>query len=371
MLTYSTAIDPQIYRGNDLYLSKDGNILYGTVRYRKPKDQDKESETGTGWSDNLEEEEEDEGEEWDEDEDTPNWLGGIFGGNRGSRTSSGPAPTSTSTFGWGGRPSKAKVVRRSLDKNGDYPIIYKETLDEVHYASNVLTKRQYGPAPKPASPFMPKAVPAPQPQPGFLTAVLLSDPAQPSVGNSLNADKGWPLQMIMQAQTATTGGKSNSVAPAPWSNAMFALTDSEIGMVQVWRLDGLLNLPRDGPKSMISQSQPMTGNAPFGAGKSGQRSSTMPPPLANIRANIVAEWRAPPDAVGDPNMIKGSSGRDDNRNRQSGRFVATKTAGRAAVVRRRPQDQLGAGEVWAEESTNALAPIPSGRGCCANPVWYD
>jgi hypothetical protein len=363
------AVDPKIYRGQDLFLSKDGNILYGSVRYRAPRDDD-----NVAGGDGDRDDDEDDRDNDDEDEDerpASTWsFSNLFGGGRTSgKTDDNNAKQSQGSV-WGG----TRGGWNSKNVADDIEMIYKDKLDEVHYLDPKLRKRQ-----APASPGS---------TPGFITAVLLSDPPNaPKTGiNPKGNSRGWPLQMIMQASTPTTGGKSNAVMPAPWNNGYFALADSEVGFVQVWRLDGLAGLPRDGPKAMIqSQSNPMAGNSPIGAGKSGQRASPqISQTLTNIRANIVAEWRAPADAVGDPNQIKGSSGRDPDRgSRPLLRFggplmKAGKDAGgerptRSSLFRRQYEQSGGVIEEGGTpvDSNNAVAPIPSGRGCCADPIWFD
>jgi len=56
--------------------------------------------------------------------------------------------------------------------------------------------------------------------------------------------------------------------------------------------------------------------------------------FANVRANIVAEWKAPVNAIGD-----GDPAAPRSKNREN-------------------DDQSGKLPQW-------------GRGCCANAVWYD
>jgi len=168
--------------------------------------------------------------------------------------------------------------------------------------------------------------------PGFLTAVVLSNPPNGGI-------KGYPLQVVMQVATGTGGGRSNIVTPAPWSNDLFALSDSERGLVQIWKLDGIANLPLDGPRGMIP-TLPLN-QAGNQRGKQGS--------VPNVRASIVAEWTAPPQAVGNLN----EENNNDNRKRSWwSRVMGSKTK-RAAT------------------GTEAAPAIPSGRGCCANAVWLD
>ena len=44
-------------------------------------------------------------------------------------------------------------------------------------------------------------------------------------------------QVLLQ-QTSTSGGHSNAVAPCPWSDEWVALTDDEVGFVEMWQWDG-------------------------------------------------------------------------------------------------------------------------------------
>jgi hypothetical protein len=143
---------------------------------------------------------------------------------------------------------------------------------------------------------------------GILTAVLLSQPQYPA-----QAAPGYPIQILMQASSPTGGGRSNIISPAPWHNGVFALSDSDHGLVQVWRLDGISLLPADGPHRQIA---PLNLNS---------RPSS---PLPNIRTSIVAEWHAPASAVGDPRVTDETEDSD------------------AGLIRFQ-------------------------RGCCANAVWLN
>jgi hypothetical protein len=141
---------------------------------------------------------------------------------------------------------------------------------------------------------------------GILTAVLLSE------GRPGSFSGGYPIQMLMQASTPTSGGRSNVVKVAPWNNGVFALSDSDRGFVQIWRLDGISGLPPD------------TVHVPLPALNINWKPQGPP---SNIRASIVGEWRAPTSAVGNKAY---------------------------------PNDDDLPDEI-----------IPSGRGCCSNAIWYD
>jgi hypothetical protein len=279
----TTGINPKLYRGHELVLSADSNILYGTVRYN--------------------------GARCDEADDDD--------------------------------------TKRFLD-DANINVARREKVDPVHAENPNISTRQVA-------------------NPGYLTAILLSDPAGPPKPGMIQS-KGYPLQMFMQAATPTTGGDSNAISPAPWNNGFFVLTDSEIGIVQIWRLDGLSDLPRNGvqpPKNKGSKG----GNGGKGGkdgngGKDGM--SLLPPQLANIRANIVAEWRAPANAVGDPKLSQANPRGDDRR--------MSRAAPVALSRRNHPQKGRpapGSGKPQGTRANGAARPIPSGRGCCADAVWYD
>jgi hypothetical protein len=164
----------------------------------------------------------------------------------------------------------------------------------------------------------PRALPAAAPY-GFLTAALLSGgpPADPAFA-------GFPLQLLLQVQTTTSGGQSHAAASAPWSRAHVALADSERARVQVWRIDGL------------------EGALPTGRGRAGgARDVLSQEALGRVRANIVAEWQAPAEDVG-----------------------------RGETDRRAGARQFGMGAARAGEAEEG-ADVPVGRGCCADLVWLD
>jgi hypothetical protein len=121
--------------------------------------------------------------------------------------------------------------------------------------------------------------------------------------------------------------------------------------VQVWRLDGIENLPRDGPRGIFQQLG--------GAGRAD-------PSLATVRASIMAEWKAPREAVGDP-AVKGQSDRENEGIPR----------GRVGDLQKRQQQGYnypngGYGQAPPSPVYNAPpAPIPSGRGCCANAIWLN
>ncbi|KAF2664247.1 hypothetical protein BT63DRAFT_429769 [Microthyrium microscopicum] len=301
-------------------------------------------------------------------------------------TTSKPAPKKTTS---------PRVIVNHVVENTT--ILRRRKLDHVHSPGSKIHKRQAM-------------------NPGFLTAIALSDPAG-------SQNRGFPLQVIMQVATSTTGGRSNVLTPAPWGNGYFSLTDSERGIVQIWKVDGLEALPRDGPQSNFNHI-PVSGDPLRGTQENNA--------YANVRPSIVAEWIAPADAVGDVNHRASSErdrtaqssssqqnansqqkqagstysqekstakstasgrggGRDgssnkgtkdirdqweeeDNREslRQSGsrsgqsrrgsrnsRNWVQDTESRGSLTKRQPESS----------SSDAKAAIPSGKGCCANSVW--
>jgi hypothetical protein len=72
------------------------------------------------------------------------------------------------------------------------------------------------------------------PQSGYITAILLTPYVEnqaPLQGRLVRA--GFPIRVLLQVPTTTTGGLANSLSPADWGNAFFALADSQIGMIEV------------------------------------------------------------------------------------------------------------------------------------------
>lgn len=52
------------------------------------------------------------------------------------------------------------------------------------------------------------------------------------VGNR-QVGAGFPIRQVFQITTTTSGGQSNKISPAPWSGDYFAMTDSQLGLVEV------------------------------------------------------------------------------------------------------------------------------------------
>lgn len=125
-------------------------------------------------------------------------------------------------------------LRYSLIPKGANPADYMA--DEVLLSadSNILyaSTRYKGPG---GSPGGDKAA-KPQPSgPGYVTAVLLvpiSEKQNPVDGH--NQGPGFPLRQLFQVKTTTSGGQSNAVSPAPWDRDYFAISDTEIGQVEVY-----------------------------------------------------------------------------------------------------------------------------------------
>lgn len=91
--------------------------------------------------------------------------------------------------------------------------------------------------------------------PGYLTGLQLSE--SPSGGNGA----GYPLGIILQVSTSTSGGKSSAISAAPWSNEHVTLADSEMGLVQVWRFEAVSDYPQSSPpRTSGSKSQPPPNN---------------------------------------------------------------------------------------------------------------
>ena len=44
-------------------------------------------------------------------------------------------------------------------------------------------------------------------------------------------------KQLFLSETTTSGGSANAVTPAPFSDEFLALTDTEKGLVQIWRFD--------------------------------------------------------------------------------------------------------------------------------------
>jgi hypothetical protein len=71
-------------------------------------------------------------------------------------------------------------------------------------------------------------------QPGYINAILLTPLAeQENPQERRQVGSGFPLRRLFQLATTSSGGLANTVSPAPWGNDFFALTDSELGVIEV------------------------------------------------------------------------------------------------------------------------------------------
>jgi carboxy-cis,cis-muconate cyclase len=140
----------------------------------------------------------------------------------------------------GANSQKLKIVftglRYSLIPKGANPAEYKA--DEVLLSadSNILyaSTRYKGPGGGSRGPGSNSTSKSQASGPGYVTAVLLvpiSERQNPVDGH--NQGPGFPLRQLFQMKTTTSGGASNAVSPAPWDRDYFAISDTEIGQVEV------------------------------------------------------------------------------------------------------------------------------------------
>lgn len=54
---------------------------------------------------------------------------------------------------------------------------------------------------------------------------------------SLSPTTGAIIKQLFLTKTTTSGGAANAVTPAPFSDELVALSDTEKGFVQIWRLN--------------------------------------------------------------------------------------------------------------------------------------
>jgi hypothetical protein len=79
------------------------------------------------------------------------------------------------------------------------------------------------------------------PQVGYITAILLTSYAESRTPlQSRLVRAGFPIRVLFQQETTTTGGLANSVSPAHWGEGYFALADSQIGMIEVGASEDVL-----------------------------------------------------------------------------------------------------------------------------------
>ena len=230
-------------------------------------------------------------------------------------------------------------------------------------------------------------------QPGFLTAILLNTQASPTGGYSSAQNQvvaGYPLQVLLQVATSTSGGKSNSISPAQWHPEYLALADSEKGLVQVWRFDGVGGLPR-GSASLPAQRPPYAQPEPWvQSGGSGQgraqpqpyqQQSYQPQPYAQPNGQPKSKGRPPPNPLNNGGIWTnpyaepqlGRPERSQYAKRQQDYDI------RASIVAewKAPSEAIGQGDPDAPRSQtegidDKKGKVPKwGRGCCANALWYD
>jgi carboxy-cis,cis-muconate cyclase len=77
------------------------------------------------------------------------------------------------------------------------------------------------------------------PKQGYIRAILLTAISESEVANGRAVGAGFPLGPLFHMSTRTGGGLANAISPAPWSSDYFALADSEFGLIEVWKIDGL------------------------------------------------------------------------------------------------------------------------------------
>jgi hypothetical protein len=141
----------------------------------------------------------------------------------------------------GSQSDKSKItftgLRYSLIPAGEDTALYKA--DEVLLSAdnNILyaSTRYKGPGSK----SLGKARSAGPGGPGYVTAILLIpifERQAPEPGH--NEGPGYPLRQLFQMKTTTGGGASNAVSPAPWDSNYFAISDTEIGQVEIWKIEG-------------------------------------------------------------------------------------------------------------------------------------
>jgi hypothetical protein len=71
-------------------------------------------------------------------------------------------------------------------------------------------------------------------QSGYITAILLTTYSESRMPlQSRLVRSGFPIRVLFQQETTTTGGLANSVSPAHWGEEYFALADSQFGMIEV------------------------------------------------------------------------------------------------------------------------------------------
>lgn len=265
----------------------------------------------------------------------------------------------------------------------------------------------------------PSSTPAVAVLPGYLTGLQLSE--SPSDGNGA----GYPLGIILQVSTSTSGGKSSVISAAPWSNEHVTLADSELGLVQVWRFEAVTDGPQSSPTQTSGnkfQSPPLNNPGPNPPNSPNSQSQpiaavngqAMPNPQSQPQPQkqpLQPQWQPPPpplsqaipqppkpnlNLIGNQNLApttptspKGVQ--PPNPPQEGEPLPAFSIAGRS-LEKRQPLKTIRASIVsewkapsWAIGAGDPAAPknehrgnedrkgqVPGwGRGCCAHALWYD
>ena len=169
------------------------------------------------------------------------------------------------------------------------------------------------------------------------------------------------------------------------SGALPLLTGTLSGIVKPGILDGVLGT--NSGKGLLG------GGGLLGLGilkKRDQVSAVNPDYLAaraNIRASVIAEWRAPADVVGMPDedelsmrraLLKAKNRATSIQRRQSGDFDSFGNPEDEEIDLDDYSDEgeyrgtvaaKGSARVPGRKTFNE--DIPAGKGCCANAVWFD
>ncbi|TID27582.1 carboxy-cis/cis-muconate cyclase [Venturia nashicola] len=115
-----------------------------------------------------------------------------------------------------------------------YRALRKQPQDEQAQSGRPLTKKNG----LPLKPRRSKAKQKRAPGAGYVTAILLLP--QNEGTNARNPQgAGFPLRQLFQSKTTTSGGMSNAVSPASWDRNYFTISDTEVGQVEVWKIEGM------------------------------------------------------------------------------------------------------------------------------------
>ena len=139
--------------------------------------------------------------------------------------------------------SEQENVLFATSRYTEHPVVPGETSSYPNIQNRLNSALSSGPTPGQQvqlptnSRAMKKA-----PQAGYITAILLTSYAEhraPLQSRSVRA--GFPIRVLFQQETTTTGGLANSVSPAHWGEeGYFALADSQIGMIEVGASEDVL-----------------------------------------------------------------------------------------------------------------------------------